>query len=90
MDCLARYGGDEFAVVFPDSALSDAARIVERLRAALPDTAFCAGVAAYTPGDDRDTFISRADRQLYNLKRSRQTQCTDTGDQGAATSSPAS
>lgn len=42
-DCLARYGGDEFAMVFPDTTLSRAAEVIERLRLAAPDASFSAG-----------------------------------------------
>ena len=34
-DCFARYGGEEFAVVIPDAEARCAAKIAERLRAAV-------------------------------------------------------
>ncbi len=71
VDCLARYGGDEFALLLPDSDEHDAARIIGRLRASTPGARFCAGVAAHAPGDDLDALISRADRELYEAKRAR-------------------
>ncbi len=71
IDCLARYGGDEFALLLPDSNEPDAIRIIERIRAALPTASFCVGVASYTAGDDQDTLISRADHRLYDQKRTR-------------------
>src|SRR4029079_11124669 len=33
-DCLARYGGDEFALVLPNATTTDAAEVIQRLRTA--------------------------------------------------------
>lgn len=71
IDCLARYGGDEFALLLPESTQADATRIVARLRVALPNTSFCVGIAAYTREDDHETLISRSDQKLYHAKRTR-------------------
>ena len=70
-DCLARYGGDEFAVVLPNSTTEDANRVVGRLRAATPDLSFSVGIAACEPTDDEDILVTRADSRLYHVKRHR-------------------
>jgi diguanylate cyclase (GGDEF)-like protein len=69
-DVLARLGGEEFAVVMRDCALSDAAAIVERLRHATPSEQTCsAGVVARRPGEGPDELMARADGALYAAKR---------------------
>jgi diguanylate cyclase (GGDEF)-like protein len=73
VDCLARYGGDEFALLLPDADTHRAASVVARLRSADPTISFCSGLAAYAPGDDLDSLISRADGELYETKRQRVT-----------------
>jgi diguanylate cyclase (GGDEF)-like protein len=70
-DCLARYGGDEFALVLPNATTADAADVIERFRIALADLSFSAGIAAGEPTDDPDDIVKRADNDLYNVKRTR-------------------
>jgi diguanylate cyclase (GGDEF)-like protein len=69
-DVLARFGGDEFAIVFPRSSPEDAIGVLERLRAAVPSpVTFSAGVAAWRPGESAASLESRADEHLYEAKR---------------------
>jgi diguanylate cyclase (GGDEF)-like protein len=74
VDCLARYGGDEFALLLPDTDTDRATSVIARLRSADPATSFCSGLAAYAPGDDLDSLVSRADGELYATKRRRITE----------------
>lgn len=78
-DILGRWGGEEFVLALPGTALPDAAGIVERMRRGLADpmlwdhdghlrVTFSAGVAQYHPGDTVEALLERADRALYEAK----------------------
>ncbi|MCX7623346.1 MAG: diguanylate cyclase [Thermomicrobium sp.] len=81
-DLIARYGGDEFAVVLADVDLPLAQEIAERLRQAVGAAPFevrgetvvltiSLGVAAYPRhGDTVETLLRAADEALYRVKRS--------------------
>jgi diguanylate cyclase (GGDEF)-like protein len=67
---LARIGGEEFALIVPDAALDDAARIAERLRQATPAEITCsAGVACWNRSEDEIGLLTRADTALYASKK---------------------
>jgi diguanylate cyclase (GGDEF)-like protein len=68
-DTLARVGGEEFAVLLPNCALADAARVLERLREATPSGATASvGVAERQPGETANDLLARADMALYEAK----------------------
>jgi diguanylate cyclase (GGDEF)-like protein len=79
-DIMCRYGGDEFAVIMPATALFDAVRISRRLResvANIPpklETPFSAsiGLAEYDPssGQEMSVLVNMADKALYRAKKS--------------------
>jgi len=68
-DVLVRYGGEEFAVILPETSSAEGRAIAERLRAATPhgQTA-SSGVATWDGEEDLASLITRADAALYEAK----------------------
>jgi diguanylate cyclase (GGDEF)-like protein len=75
-DIACRVGGDEFAVVLPESSLQDADQLYRRIQNAVSARPIgtvgkiflSAGVAELRPEDDAVTFFERADHALYRAK----------------------
>jgi diguanylate cyclase len=82
-DVLARFGGEEFALLLPDTPVTGAVQLAEQLRAAVEGirikradtqqvvsniTVSC-GVAQLAAGDTPAGFVDRADGALYEAKR---------------------
>lgn len=76
IDTAARYGGDEFAVILPETgaraAASVASRICERIATdnEEPPLSASAGVAVYPrDGETIEALLETTDRELYRMKR---------------------
>ncbi|MEK6274130.1 MAG: sensor domain-containing diguanylate cyclase [Actinomycetota bacterium] len=75
-DIACRVGGDEFAVILPESTLKDADQLYSRLQKAVSarpvgqagPLTISAGVAELQPDDDAIAFFQRADHALYGAK----------------------
>jgi diguanylate cyclase (GGDEF)-like protein len=75
IDTAARYGGDEFAIVFPEAPAEIAARIVARIHEKIaadgeaPALSASAGIASFpADGDTPEKLLATADRALYRMK----------------------
>ena len=75
-DIACRVGGDEFAVILPESSVSDADQLYRRLQTAVSSRPLgqagrlrlSAGIAELQAEDDGVTFFQRADEALYRAK----------------------
>ena len=66
---LARFGGDEFAVLLPDCPAGRAAVVADQLRTVIRSQTTCsAGVAELMPHDTASMLVARADVALYEAK----------------------
>ena len=78
IDLAARWGGEEFLVILPDTDAEGgrvvADRIAETLRSippfsgGPPQVTASLGVASFRAGDDPDSFVRRADEAMYRAK----------------------
>jgi diguanylate cyclase len=72
VDLLARYGGDEFAVLLAGCRLEDAQQLVDRLVEATPsDRGFSVGIAEWDGVQEVDALVAEADSRLYEAKAAR-------------------
>ncbi len=80
-DFIARFGGEEFVILMPETASETARSVLDAMRehiAALPfhfrgdpvSVTFSAGLAEFVDGDDEDEVFDRADKALYLAKDS--------------------
>lgn len=76
-DLLARWGGEEFVIVMPQTPVQEACAVVERLRAVLAGVTWPAGltvtaswgVAQALAPDELDGALRHADEAMYRAKR---------------------
>lgn len=68
-DMVARVGGEEFVVLFPDMDIDAGKAVLERLKTQVPDNQSCScGLTCYRPGDTAVALTDRADKALYLAK----------------------
>ena len=79
-DAVARFGGEEFVLLLPETSFLEAMGTLERLRDRLAHkplvyegrgivATFSAGVARWVPGESQDDLLARADRAMYQAKQ---------------------
>lgn len=79
MDAIARFGGEEFLILFPETTVQDAASTMTRLQRELTKhyfmhenekllITFSAGVALREPKEDQASVVHRADLAMYQAK----------------------
>jgi diguanylate cyclase (GGDEF)-like protein/PAS domain S-box-containing protein len=69
-DFVARVGGEEFGVLFPECPPGNATEVLERLRAATPLGQSCsAGIAVWNSVESVEELMERVDAALYEAKR---------------------
>ena len=78
IDTLARFGGDEFVVILPETEEAEALVVAQRARARLagdaerPALTTSVGVALFPrDGDTAEDLLGTADRALYGMKKAR-------------------
>lgn len=79
-DILGRYGGEEFAIILPDTAGAEALKVVDEIRERFSqicqqastrefNTTFSAGIATMPPCNDAALLNEIADKALYQAKQ---------------------
>ena len=80
-DTIARFGGEEFIIILPDTAIPDAHKALVRLQRELTKRfflhdnekvliTFSAGVTDFRPDDTQAGITKRADEAMYKAKKS--------------------
>ncbi len=80
-DFIARFGGEEFVILMPETQIEDAVKVAEKLRTTIMDCPFHSsnrkvpvtmsfGVCEFKKGDTIDSVFDKADKALYQAKES--------------------
>jgi len=95
IDIVARYGGDEFAVILPQTRTEQAAVALERLRVAIsrwnvgmegPEITVSIGYVSLRAGDSPADVLKRSDIALYQAKKQGRNQVCCSTEQSATLS----
>ena len=87
VDMFARIGGEEFVLLMPDTTIDDAMNLNNQLRLGLQDSGFhykgepcpitaSVGIAIADDLDSPDQLLKKADKALYQSKRTGRNRCT--------------
>ncbi len=79
VDFLARIGGEEFAIILPNTTLNGSVKVMDRIRQKMEATTFALkqqeivvtasfGIAELMPGTEAETWLDEADKALYFAK----------------------
>ncbi|GAA0365594.1 GGDEF domain-containing protein [Bowmanella denitrificans] len=85
-DFLARWGGEEFVILFPQTPIAELDSVLEKIRQQIEKIPFkfkeqavsitvSLGAAGFSREDDVDTVFERADRALYEAKHQGRNRC---------------
>ena len=80
MDVIARFGGEEFLILLPETTIEAASQTMTRLQRELTKhfflhdnekvlITFSAGVALRQPNEDQTALVQRADKAMYQAKQ---------------------
>jgi diguanylate cyclase (GGDEF)-like protein len=77
-DVVARWGGEEFAILLPNTSLSEATKITTKIHKAVStyvheevgNVYISCGVSTFEEGDTQSTIFNRVDTALYEAKNS--------------------
>jgi diguanylate cyclase len=80
MDVIARFGGEEFLILLPETTAEAAAQTMTRLQRELTKhffmhendkllITFSAGVALRIPNEEQAALVARADQAMYRAKK---------------------
>jgi len=80
MDVIARYGGEEFLILLPETTVDAASQTMTRVQRELTKhfflhdnekvlITFSAGVALREPNEDQAALVKRADKAMYEAKK---------------------
>ncbi len=87
MDIVGRYGGEEFAVIMPDTTSKDAYKVIDKLRKEFSQilhiseatqfkVTFSSGIASFPEKIGQDEIVEQADQCLYLAKEKGRNQVT--------------
>ena len=87
VDFIARFGGEEFVLIMPETGTEQALSVLDKIRLAVADTPFrfkeqpvhisvSFGLAQFLTDDDKvETVFERADKALYQAKEEGRNRC---------------